>query len=206
MASTAPDQGAHEDFLTSRLNGVLLLRGIVLPAMDDRGLLPPATHPYETTLDELHQRFVVEAPFREQRQRVFDALSLYASLVWDSLPTARLRIDGGFITHKTWAAPEDADVVVVYDRPTPSGGLSAVVRAPLFTMSNLTAVVSDQSVTLDKAPVMGGLIDAYPAPADKPAGLAYWDRLWSNVTGPGKTLLDGERKGYVEVTNPNAEQ
>ncbi|MGN7222381.1 DUF6932 family protein [Curtobacterium flaccumfaciens] len=174
--------------------------------MDDRGLLPPATHPYETTLDELHQRFVVEAPFREQRQRVFDALSLYASLVWDSLPTARLRIDGGFITHKTWAAPKDADVVVVYDRPTPSGGLSAVVRAPLFTMSNLTAVVSDQSVTLDKAPVMGGLIDAYPAPADKPAGLAYWDRLWSNVTGPGKTLLDGERKGYVEVTNPNAEQ
>ncbi|MDQ0537704.1 hypothetical protein DEJ21_00795 [Curtobacterium sp. MCSS17_006] len=176
----------------------------MLPALDDRGFLPPATHPYPATLDELHQRFVVEAPFRERRQRVFDALSLYAALVWDALPSARLRIDGGFVTHKPWAAPEDADVVVVYDRPTPPGGLSAVVRAPLFTMSNLTAVVSGESVTLEKAAVMGGLIDAYPAPADKPALLAYWDRMWSNVTGPGKTSLDGERKGYVEVMNPNA--
>ncbi|WP_420365888.1 hypothetical protein AAEP80_02860 [Curtobacterium sp. L3-7] len=184
----------------------MIMRGIVLPAMDGRGLLPPAAHPYTATLEELHERFVVEAPFREQRQRVFDALSLYAALVWDALPSARLRIDGGFITHRTWAAPEDADVVVVYDKPTPPGGLDRVVRASLFTMSDVTAVVANKPAALDKVAVMGGLIDAYPAPADKPALLEYWDRMWSNVTGPGKTLLEGERKGYVEVTNPNAEQ
>jgi len=182
------------------------MRGTVLPAMDHRGLLPPATDPYPATLEELHQRFVVEAPFREQRQRVFDALSLYASLVWEALPTARLRIDGGFVTHKPWAAPEDADIVVVYDRPTPPGGLDKAVRRPLFTMKDVVSVIAGRPANLDKVAVMGGLIDAYPVPADKHAVLAYWDRMWANVTGPGKTLLDGERKGYVEVTNPNAGQ
>ena len=175
----------------------------MLPALDERGMLPPADTPYSTTLDELHQRFVVDAPFPEQRQRIFAALSLYASLVWDSLPSAKLRIDGGFVTHKTWAAPEDADVVVVYDRPTPPGGLSAVVHAPLFTVSDFSGEVSGKRLVLPKAAVMGGLIDAYPAPSDNPAGLAYWHRQWSNVTGPDKNQANGERKGYVEVSNPN---
>jgi hypothetical protein len=178
----------------------------VLPALDERGMLPPAEHPYTTTLEELHQRFVVEAPHREQRQRIFSALSLYAELIWVSLPSARLRIDGGFVTHKDWAAPEDADVVVVYDTPAPSGSLSAIVRAPLFTVSDVSGKVSGQPLNMPKSAVMGGLIDAYPAPAGKPAQLAYWDRMWSNVTGPDKTLVAGERKGYVEVSNPHVEQ
>ena len=83
------------------------------PLLDGRGMLPPASNPYGATLNELYETFVEQAPFRPRRELIFRALSLYAELVWQESPEARLWIDGGFATHKVWEAPEDADVVVI---------------------------------------------------------------------------------------------
>lgn len=178
----------------------------MLPPMDHRGLLPPANAPYAATFAEVHDRFVTEAPFPEARQRVFDALTLYASLIWDVLPNARLRINGGFTTHKQWAAPEDADVVVVYRAADAPHGLDAAVAGPLFTVLQMSGRIGEATVRLPKAHVMGGLIDAFPAPEELEPVLRSWHHFWSTVTGPDKTVIPGEYKGYVEVSNPNVEQ
>ena len=172
--------------------------------MNSRGLLPPADVPYPASLSDVHQRFVREAPFPSERQRVFDALALYASLVWERLPSAKLRIDGGFVTHKAWAAPADADVVVVLDENCTEDGLDAALEAPLFTVLSMTGTVTGVRVSLPKAHVMGGLIDAFPTHSTAPASLAFWHDFWSKVTGQDKTELPGVRKGYVEVSNPDA--
>jgi hypothetical protein len=176
----------------------------VLPKVDPAtGFLPPGPNPYLTTLDEIHATFVVGAPFASERQDVFEALALYARLVWAIFPDARLRIDGGFITHKTWAAPQDADVVVVCPTYT-AEQIEKAVSAPLFTMLGAKGSVSGMTVQLPKAHVMGGLVDGFFVPEAMTANMAYFDKFWSSVTDQNKKVVPGQSKGYVEVINPNA--
>jgi hypothetical protein len=177
----------------------------VLPDMDpvNAWLLPPAPDPYPTTFDEIHERFVAGAPFTEERQFVFDALLIYAKLLWRIVPDARLRINGGFVTHKRWAAPEDVDIAVVC--PTISQDqLERATLAPLFTVLDVNGVVVGIPAAIPKLHVMGGLVDAFPILPGLPALDATFRRLWSTVKGDDGELIPNLIKGYVEVVNPDA--
>ncbi|MHA7663066.1 DUF6932 family protein [Mycolicibacterium sp. HS_4_1] len=72
--------------------------------------LPPGRH--LATFDEIYELFVEQAPFKDERELIYEALRLYAKVVDQEFSDVTLWINGGFITHKSWAAPKDADVVV----------------------------------------------------------------------------------------------
>lgn len=176
----------------------------MLPPLDPTtGHLPATGSPHACTLDDIHERFVVGAPFEERRQRLFEALRLYAAMIWDIFPDARLRINGGFITHKRWAAPDDVDIAVLCPTAT-QAQIEAAVGGPLFTVIGAQGKIMGHSVAFSKAHVMGGLIDAFPILPSLPASEATFHRLWSGVTDQNKQPIAGASKGYVEVVNPNA--
>ncbi|KAA1431089.1 MULTISPECIES: DUF6932 family protein [Mycolicibacter] len=151
-------------------------------------VLPAGRH--AATLDEVYEAFVVNAPFRPRRELIFRALTLYIDLVSPQFSTCRFWINGGFVTHKTWAEPEDADVVVV----VPSGEHSKVTQPtfmPLLTLGSNAG---------DKVHPMGGLIDGFVAAADNPAALMTWDLMWSSVRDEQHNVVTGVSKGYLEVS------
>lgn len=181
-----------------------------LPAMQGE-LLPPCTFPapHRCTFDELYQRFVLEAPFAEERQIVFDSLRIYGTLVWRLLPAARLWVDGGFVTHKQWAAPGDADVVVIITQADfealPQDDYLKLTQ--LLTMQGVDAA-SPGVTGVPRVQPMGGMIDGFLGfdtgdPANQPS-LMLWFDFWSGVTDERKMVREGVLKGFVEVVNPNA--
>jgi hypothetical protein len=176
----------------------------VLPPIDPTtGLLPEAPDPHRATLDEVYLAFVTAAPFPERRELIFNALSLYARLIWAIYPDARLRIDGGFVTHKTWAEPEDIDVAVVCPTITPAQR-DAATEAGLFSIGGAQGVVHRRKVgPIQKLHPMGGLVDAFYVPEKDVPYREFFEDYWSTETGPNKQPT-GRRKGYVEVVNPDA--
>ncbi|MHC3004165.1 hypothetical protein OK17_18235 [Gordonia sp. GN26] len=134
------------------------------------------------------------------RERLFGAFRLYVDVVGYFFESARLWVDGGFVSLKTWAAPSDIDVVVVvprleYENVCSSPRLSDMV--PLMTLQNVN---SSEINNLGRLQPMGGLVDAFIIP-DTPVHVALWDATWSRVKDENGVLLDsGERKGYLEVT------
>jgi hypothetical protein len=176
----------------------------VLPAVNVvTGLLPESDEPYSVTLEEIHATFVAGAPhFRDERQLVFDALCLYARLIWAIVPRASLRVDGGFITHKAWAPPADVDIAVVMNGVT-QDQLDRALEAPLFTLLSVSGEVVGSRVSLAKSHVMGGLVDAFPILPNLPVADEFFRELWSSVTDADKKVVAGLKKGYVEVVNPD---
>jgi hypothetical protein len=172
-----------------------------MPALtlNGEGLLPVGVH--TATLTEVEAAFVTGAPFESERRVVFEALALYARLVWARFPDARLWINGGFVTHKTWAAPKDADVAVVvpggssYDFNVHPEDLS------LWTLQSVKASAHGFSLAAGRLQPMGGLIDAFFVPGDVQPALDYWRSWWQRLSVPGEMdRLDA--KGFVEVVRP----
>lgn len=84
---------------------------MIPPFEDGTWYLPQGLH--AATLEEIDERFVAAAPFTDRRRIVFDAFQLWHGVVSGIVPGARFWVDGGFITHKSWAAPSDVDVTVM---------------------------------------------------------------------------------------------
>lgn len=174
-------------------------------------LLPPCVfpQPYQCTVAELHERFVKQAPFPEQRELLFDALRIYNTLVWRFFPQARLWINGGFVTHKRWAAPGDIDVAIII-RLEDYTALPEEAKAELnqlLTLQDVSASSPDFA-HLRRLQPMGGMIDGFIGvdtgdPGHQPS-LRAWFEQWSGVTDEHKQPRHGVRKGFVEVVNPNA--
>jgi len=109
-------------------------------------------------------------------------------------------LDGGFVTHKQWKAPRDADIAVLI--PASAYDRANMDRArPLWTLSNVTAQLGDggPSVVTDALHTGLGLTDAYVVNADVPAQVERWKRTWSKVRGADGHIVEGMRKGFVEV-------
>ncbi|NQX10392.1 hypothetical protein HQQ80_02000 [Microbacteriaceae bacterium VKM Ac-2855] len=168
----------------------------VLPALDPLlGTLPPRARPYRVTFADVHQLFVAEAPFRERRQRLYDALVLHAECVWEVLPEAKIWVDGGFLTHKTWAEPEDVDVVIVVATASPEAKAQLASQG-LLTLKDVQSTANDRVLPkLTKLRAFGGLVDAYLATG---ARAELYQALWSKVRGPDGSDT-GTTKGFVEV-------
>lgn len=168
---------------------------MVLPALTVDGLLPAAAAPYLTDMNELRAVFVDGAPaFRDERARICSALELHLDLAREHVgPGTRAWIDGGFITHKTWAAPHDADVALVFQ---PAVRFATEPVVPLLTLKNVSAV--EPRLAIERLQPMGGLVDAFLVP-DQPAHTAVWHDTWSSVKDANGDIVPGLRKGYVEV-------
>lgn len=167
----------------------------MLPKLNAEGFLEPSHSPYRTTLAEIEQVFVIGAPFRPRRTSIFRALSLFTDLVWETIPEARFWINGGFATHKSWAEPEDADVVVI----VPVREYKLCLADNMLPLSTLLSVTAGQpNVSTPKLHPFGGLLDTFFIP-DLPAHLRSWDDTWSKVKGPDSIIVPGKRKGYLEV-------
>lgn len=169
----------------------------LLSLLGEDGNLPFRPEPYEATLVELFGAFVENAPFPEARQEIYEALRFYAKLVWRRFPHARLWINGGFTTHKPWAAPNDADVVVlVPEDEFDVEDLGDI--APFLTLQHVN--VARPGFSASRIQPMGGLIDGFVV-ADNAANQFIWGDTWSRLKGPDGNLIADARKGYVEVKN-----
>ncbi|ORL03395.1 hypothetical protein A6F55_09240 [Prescottella equi] len=157
--------------------------------MDAHGRLPEGLH--RGTFKDLRIRFVDGAPHPERREMLMDALEFYADQVWSLLPTARLWVNGGFVTHKPWA-PKDIDVV-------------NVVRAreiDCLDLPTLLPLLTHEAQDGSRVQPMGGLIDGFHAVRGDAEKLLYWQDWWSTVTDVDGNAIPGIRKGYVEVVAP----
>jgi len=127
---------------------------------------------------------------------------LYSQLIWDIYPDARLRIDGGFVTHKTWAAPDDVDIAVVCPTISPAQR-DAAVGAGLFSIRDAQGMVHRRQIQpIPKLHPMGGLVDAFYVPEKDTHYREFFEEYWSTETDLNKQPT-GRRKGYVEVVNPD---
>lgn len=173
------------------------------PCSDDEyGILPPADRPHPATLSEIWQRFVAEAPEGQQRRRgdIHTVLSVHISAVRRLFTNPTIWLNGGFVTHKRWKAPRDADLVVIvnageFDRADKESAL------PLWTLADVTAQRGTGGPILVTPKLHTGLgyTDAYVVRSDRPAQVEGWRRRWSQVTGPDKQIVAGMQKGFVEV-------
>ena len=162
-----------------------------IPAMSGPcGLLPEGRHP--CTMSEVEQLFVTRAPFTSERKLIFDALSVWLRAVGALFPGSKCWINGGFATHKPWAAPADADVVV------------------FVTDAQIDALTEQQQAQLDslltqhppggaRIQPMGGLVDGFLSVRNEPGNTIYWLQQWARVRGADGGEVHDVHKGFLEV-------
>lgn len=169
----------------------------MIPELDDRGLLPPGRH--SATWDEIRDQFVKRAPFEAQRELIFTAVELHFRMISDIFATGRLWLDGGFVTHKDWGAPKDADLAYLLSSVDING-------LPPETSTRLPSLLTLQGVSSAQPPgfaarvqPMGGLVDVFVIPDDNLAMVEYWDSVWRTVKGSDDQIIPELQKGYLEV-------
>lgn len=114
--------------------------------------------------------------------------------------SGRLWIDGGFVTYKA-APPHDVDVVLLPDSADVAmTALRHDERAyALLTLQDVVFLAPAPGGTLRKLQPVGGTMDAFLANPRDSKEMAAWHEIWSSVKGPDGYIIEGQRKGYVEV-------
>lgn len=166
---------------------------MVIPVVSGpEALLPAGRH--RTDLDEIEAYFVTGAPhFAAERTLVFAAFRTWVALMEQLLPNSRYWIDGGFVTHKAWAAPSDVDVTIMCQ----ASALDALSADERTRLGGLLTVPAGPGRA--RFQPMGGLVDAFlviRSTQDAP----YWHTLWSQVKGEDGSGIPTVSKGYLEVT------
>ncbi|MFF2621313.1 DUF6932 family protein [Oerskovia jenensis] len=156
---------------------------------DDGELLVPGRH--RATLEQIYDLFVLQAPFADDRQVIWEAFDLYQRNVARLLPNSKLWVDGGFVTHKRWAPPNDVDVCIIASTEEVAAAGPALL--PLLT---------DTSGPKRVQP-MSGMVDGFiTVPRPHPdSNSAYWAHQWSRVRDLNGNEDESRRKGYVEVVS-----
>ncbi len=156
-------------------------------------LLPPGRH--RATLAEIEAYFVTTAPYDQRRVIVFQALRTWLALVDQLLPNSRYWINGGFVTHKPWAAPSDVDVMILC-KENVLNALSIEEQAQLDRLLTVPA-----SPGRPRIQPMSGLVDGfltvrgYVGSGDA----AFWMKQWSRVKGADGSAITSLSKGFLEV-------
>ncbi|GAA4756348.1 DUF6932 family protein [Gordonia alkaliphila] len=167
-----------------------------LPDWNDHGLLPPGRH--HATLEDVHERCVLDAPNTSHRQELFGSLITYTRLVQRVVGPATLWIDGGFVTAKR-SVPFDVDVLI---RPKDWTKLSSQPagreRDRLYGLLTLQDVIvgTPLYVALERIQPLAGDLDSFlcfPGQED------VWHDTWSSVKDDDGDIIEGAIKGYVEV-------
>jgi len=155
---------------------------------DGTWYLPHGIHTAQ--LDEVEGRFVTTAPFPSERRDVFDAFLLWHRIVSGILPTARFWLDGGFVTHKPWAAPSDVDVTVMA-RPDELNNLSVAEQTELERQFTVIGPPRVQP--------MSGKVDAFLCVRGDVDRTLYWREHWATVLDENRAKVADASKGFVEV-------
>ncbi|SKC47501.1 DUF6932 family protein [Plantibacter cousiniae (nom. nud.)] len=159
---------------------------MVIPAFDEGAwYLPEGIHVAD--LAEVEARFVDAAPFAAERAHVFAAFRVWGDLVRTLVPEARMWVDGGFVTHKPWAAPSDVDVTFL------------VTPAALNALSPAEQAQVEKLLTGDGYKPMSGLVDAYLITRGDVDRTVYWRDWWATVVDERHEPVQGVKKGFLEV-------
>lgn len=150
--------------------------------------LPPGIHP--ATLDAIENAFVEGAPYPKQRRIVFDTFRVWFEIVSDILPDARFWINGGFVTHKDWAPPDDVDVVILAKQHD-LNSLDSEQQELLASLMTVTEPVRIQP--------MSGMVDAFICVRGDIDWTLIWRETWSTLTDRDKEPVQGIQKGFLEV-------
>lgn len=158
-------------------------------------ILPPGGH--VATMEDIRERFVDHPgiPFPNERQTLFSLLEVYVELVWGIWDRAELWIDGGFVTHKGWAAPHDVDVAIVDTH----GRIQARIDRALSLLTLDGAIVAGHQGA--RVQPFGGMIDGF-AVAGLPQNRQYWETKWSGFLDKNRQPVSGVAKGFVKVVKP----
>jgi hypothetical protein len=167
---------------------------MALPHWTPDSLLPPGRHPAD--LSDIYERFVWDAPHRNERENLFGALGGYLGVVMRLVPAGRAWIGGGF-TIRMQDVPQDVDVLLLPDDWGSLKRLDGRARADFYALLTLRGVIVEQPVMyLDQVRPVGGLLDGFLC---RPGDEETWAETWSAVHGP-HGLVDGLAKGFAEVT------
>lgn len=169
---------------------------MTLPPLDAEGYLPPGRH--SATLDEVEALFVKQAPFQPAREQTFTALGLEIARLIEFGGPSTVWLNGGFTSHKPWAAPKDIDVV--YWCATEDHMMKMLSADGIHQVLTLQGVIFGKPFpgAADRMQPALGHIDAFLAVPDV-RELAYWDGIWSAVKDEHGAIMQGRLKGYVEV-------
>lgn len=164
----------------------------MLPDMSNIGPYPVLPHGrHVVSLEEVHKRFVVEAPYRESRERLWIAFMAWHQQATAYFPGATVFLDGSFTTWKPWEPPQDVDVTI-FAQKEQFLALEPWRRSDLFTMpiDDTGAVRKPQN----------GLVDAYWATFGTPERVKYWAEFYSNMRDRNGIIMEESSKGFLEVT------
>lgn len=167
-----------------------------LPPMNGE-YLPAASTPHPASLDEVYDRFVVTAPYRDQREPRFQALQLIVTAVTKVFGPTTFFVEGSFVTHEDDAEPTVAVAFMPEDQPKVRTVLQDSMDevVPLVTLSNV-AYESPNGGVITQLRTVGGLVDSFMTSTKT---LSHWHTLWSQVKVDGLVVDNGLEKGYVEV-------
>lgn len=160
-----------------------------LPHWTPENLLPPGRHPAD--LSDIYERFVWDAPHRNERELLFNALSGYLGMVLRLVPSGRAWV-GGALSLRGNDVPADVDVVLIPDDWGALKRLEGPAKEAFHGLLTLQGVLAEQPATyLERVQPVAGLLDGFLChPSDEEA----WAAVWS--TGP----VAGSVKGFAEVT------
>lgn len=154
---------------------------------------------HRATFEEIYEHFVENAPFRDRRELIYEALRLYAKVLASEFSDVTLWINGGFVTHKPWAAPKDTDVAAVVPMAEYTNMCSSTDCLRFLTLQGVMVMLPGTFAPVPRIQPMAGLIDGFVVP-DDPSQTAVWDHNWSRVIDQNMVLLPPTvRKGYLEV-------
>lgn len=170
------------------------MRRVSLPAWNEDQVLPPGIWP--TDLDGIRERFVLDVPNQNERELLFNALTLYLMWVRPLVGPATVWVDGGFSMRKA-APPNDVDIVIFPDDWGHIEGLDEEHGKRLLSSLTHQGVVSDVSKggVIPRLQPMAGMLDAF---LGRERDREVWRDTWSNVKLDG-VLIDGMSKGFAEV-------
>lgn len=167
---------------------------MALPAWNESGLLPPGAH--KAALPDIYERFVLDAPHRDHRELLFEALTIHLKLFQAIVPAGVAWVDGSFCRCGQ-RPPKDVDIVI---RPTDWNALrtaSGEVKAKMYALLTLLeARATTPPFEVSRLQPVGGAIDAYVC---QPGEEAFWREEWSRVLDERRNVVSGTLKGFAEV-------
>lgn len=159
-----------------------------LPHWTSENVLPPGRHPAD--LSDIYERFVWDAPHRNEREILFSALNGYLGVACRLIPSGRAWIAGEFATRGP-ELPRDVDVVLLPDEWGALKRLDGPARSRLYGLLTLRGVIAEHpAMYLEQVQPVNGLLDGFLC---HPGDEDHWEAVWSR--GP----VTGSVKGFAEV-------
>ena len=159
--------------------------------------LPPLGVPctYPASLQEIEERFVIGAPFCNERKYLFKALELFCRNIWNILPEAEVWVNGGFVTHKSWAAPKDIDVCVLYSILNIDN-----IADKILQNSTLQNIFHPTFGYIERIQPYGGMLDVFFVDPTDSARVKYWHDTWLTIKDKNGNISEGNRKGFIRIS------